>query len=75
MALGSAIVPAEVRGSGLALLRTVTSLARLVASIAFGALWTLAGFETAIVCFVRRTRRGRSRSAALVARPGPGARR
>ena len=51
MALGSAIVPAEVRGSGLALLRTVTSLARLVASIAFGALWTFADLETAIVCF------------------------
>jgi MFS family permease len=51
MALGSAVVPAEVRGSGLALLRSVTSLARLIASIAFGALWTVWGIEFAIGCF------------------------
>ena len=51
MALGSAVVPEEVRGSGLALLRTATSLARLVASIAFGALWTLSGINVAILCF------------------------
>jgi MFS family permease len=51
MALGSAVVPAEVRGSGLALLRTVTSLARLVASVLFGALWTLWGIDIALVCF------------------------
>ena len=40
MALGSAVVPDEVRGSGLALLGSATSLARLVASVAFGGLWT-----------------------------------
>jgi MFS family permease len=51
MALGSAVVPEEVRGSGLALLRTSTSIARLVASIAFGALWTLWGIDVAFVCF------------------------
>jgi MFS family permease len=51
MALGSAVVPAEVRGTGLALLRSVTSLARLIASIAFGALWTVWGIEFAIGCF------------------------
>ncbi len=51
MALGSAVIPEEVRASGLALLRTATSLARLVASIAFGALWTVWGIETAIACF------------------------
>jgi MFS family permease len=51
MALGSAIVPEEVRGSGLALLGTVTSLMRLFASLAFGALWTLWGFDVALVCF------------------------
>src|SRR3954452_12943250 len=38
MALGSAVVPDDVRGSGLALLGTATSMARLVASLAFGAL-------------------------------------
>jgi MFS family permease len=51
MALGSAVVPAEFRGSGLALLGTVTSVSRLFASLAFGALWTLDGLNTAIVCF------------------------
>jgi MFS family permease len=51
MALGSAVVPDDVRGSGLALLGTVTSIARLVASVAFGALWTFAGLHTAMVVF------------------------
>jgi len=51
MALGSAVVPEELRGSGLALLGTATSLARLVASIAFGALWALWGIDTAFICF------------------------
>jgi MFS family permease len=39
MALGSPVIPEEMRGSGLALLSTVTSLSRMAASIAFGALW------------------------------------
>jgi MFS family permease len=51
MALGSSIAPREVRGSGLALLGTTTSLARLVASLAFGALWTVWGIDAAIGCF------------------------
>jgi hypothetical protein len=51
MALGSAIVPETVRGSGLALLRTATSLARMIASLAFGAIWTVAGIDAAIACF------------------------
>jgi MFS family permease len=51
MALGSAIVPEELRGSGLALLGTATSVARLVASLAFGALWTVWGADAAIACF------------------------
>jgi MFS family permease len=51
MALGSAVVPEEVRGSGLALLRTTTSGARLLASLIFGGLWTLWGIQAAIVCF------------------------
>lgn len=51
MALGSAVAPAEVRGTGLALLRTSTSVARLVASIAFGAVWTVWGIDVAFVCF------------------------
>jgi MFS family permease len=51
MALASAVVPEEVRGSGLALVRTSTSIARLLASVAFGALWTLASIDVAIACF------------------------
>jgi MFS family permease len=51
MALGSSVVPDELRGSGLALLGTTTSVARLLASLAFGALWTLWGTHTAVVWF------------------------
>jgi len=51
MALGSALVPDEIRGSGLALLGTTTSVARLVASLLFGALWTLWGINAAVAWF------------------------
>jgi MFS family permease len=51
MALGSAVVPDEVRGSGLALLGTATNVAKLVASLIFGALWTVWGIDVAIACF------------------------
>jgi MFS family permease len=51
MALGSTVVPADVRGSGLALLGTATSLARLLASVAFGALWMVWGLDAAFACF------------------------
>jgi MFS family permease len=50
-AIGSAVVPEELRGSGLALLRTVTSMARLFASLLFGALWTLWGIDAALGFF------------------------
>jgi MFS family permease len=48
-ALGSAALPDEVRASGLAVLTTATNLARFVASLAFGALWTFAGLQTAVL--------------------------
>jgi MFS family permease len=51
MALGSTLLPSELRASGLALLVTATSLARLAASVIFGALWTLLGLEAAIWSF------------------------
>jgi MFS family permease len=51
MALVSAVVPETLRGSGLALLATSTTLARLAASVLFGALWTAFGIQTAIVGF------------------------
>ncbi len=50
-ALGSAVVPQAVRGSGLALLNTTTGIAKLLSSVAFGALWTLTSTSTAIVVF------------------------
>jgi MFS family permease len=51
MALGSAVAPDDIRGSGLALLRTVTSGARFAASLLFGLLWTLWGIDAAFGCF------------------------
>jgi MFS family permease len=51
MAMGSAYLPESLRGSGLALLGTGTSIARLIASIAFGALWTVLGLQLAILVF------------------------
>jgi predicted MFS family arabinose efflux permease len=51
MALASTLLPEELRASGLSLVVSVTSLARLVASIAFGAVWAAAGIQAAIVVF------------------------
>jgi len=51
MAFGSSVVPEDVRGSGLAVLGTATSVGRLVASLAFGALWTLWGTTAALAGF------------------------
>jgi MFS family permease len=51
MALASSIVPDQLRGSGLAFLVTATSLARLLSSVVFGALWTAFGTDVAIAAF------------------------
>jgi MFS family permease len=51
MALASGLLPAHARATGLSLLVTATSLGRLVASIAFGALWTLIGVHAAVIVF------------------------
>jgi MFS family permease len=51
MALASAVLPQSLRGSGLALLTTGTTLSRLVSSVLFGAVWTAFGIRTAIVVF------------------------
>jgi MFS family permease len=51
MALVSSTVPAEVRASGLAVLVTATSLGRLLASVAFGAIWTAYSADTAVAAF------------------------
>lgn len=52
MALASAMLPAAVRGTGLALLTTMTSLGRLAASIAFGAVWAGYGPTQALASFL-----------------------
>jgi MFS family permease len=51
MAMGSAFVPEALRGSGLALLGTATSVMQLLASIVFGALWTVWGSQAAVAVF------------------------
>jgi MFS family permease len=51
MALASATLPPPLRGSGLALLVTSTSIGRLLASIFFGMIWTWYDVETAIAVF------------------------
>jgi MFS family permease len=50
-AFASALVPDAVRGSGLALLNTTTGIAKLLSSVAFGALWTLTSTTTALAVF------------------------
>jgi MFS family permease len=52
MALGSMVLPQDLRTSGLALLSTVTNLGRLAASILFGFLWTWQGTYAAIWVFI-----------------------
>ena len=51
MALASATLPPELRASGLAVLVTGTSVARLLASVLFGAAWTLLGLQVAVAAF------------------------
>ena len=48
-ALASGTLDEEVRGSGLSVLTTATNLSRFVASVGFGALWTWAGLNTAVL--------------------------
>jgi MFS family permease len=52
MALASTLLPATLQASGMSLLVGATSIGRLVASILFGALWTLTGFDTAVIVFI-----------------------
>jgi MFS family permease len=52
MALASSMLPESLRTSGLALLATATSLARLAASVLFGLTWTWQGVEVAVCIFM-----------------------
>jgi hypothetical protein len=58
-AMGSAVLPPELRGRGLAVLGTGTSLARLSSSVAFGFVWVhgtaslaMGAFAAALVCIL-----------------------
>jgi MFS family permease len=51
MALASTLLPERLRGSGLALLVTATSIGRLLASVMLGAIWTWVGLDAAVLCF------------------------
>ena len=50
-AIASALLPDGLRASGLALLVTATSLAKLASSMLFGLAWTLGGLEVAATIF------------------------
>jgi MFS family permease len=51
MALAGELLPEHLRGSGMALIMTATSLARLASSVLFGLIWTVVGVETALSVF------------------------
>lgn len=51
MAIASSLLPARLLGTGLAVLVTATSLARLVSAVVFGALWAWVAPDTAIAVF------------------------
>lgn len=50
-ALAGAILPDRLQGTGIGMLITVISLAKLVSSLAFGALWFALGLQSAILVF------------------------
>ena len=51
MALAGGVLPEHLRASGMALLTTLTNVARLLSSILFGMLWTWQGLTVAIWIF------------------------
>jgi MFS family permease len=51
MALAGESLPAELRSSGMALITTATSLARLGSSVLFGLLWTVLSVQVALIVF------------------------
>jgi MFS family permease len=50
-AIASALLPADLRATGLSAVTAVSGVTRLVASIAFGALWTATDVHTAVVFY------------------------
>lgn len=52
MAIGAAVLPDRFKTSGLALLTTATTIARLVGAAVYGFLWSWLGMSSALLCFV-----------------------
>ena len=52
MALASAVIPDELRSSGLAWLTTVTTAGKFGASLLFGVVWGFWGPSGAVSCFL-----------------------
>jgi MFS family permease len=52
MAIASTLLPAEIRTTGIAVLTSVTALARFISSVLFGALWYWWGWPTALTAFL-----------------------
>jgi MFS family permease len=52
MAMASAVLPPHLRGTGLATVVTVSSLARFASSLAFGAVWVVVGVDAALLVFL-----------------------
>jgi MFS family permease len=68
-AAAGGLVPQEQVGSALGLLVTATSLAKLVASVLFGLLWTAVGIQTAALIFLIALVLAVAAAAATVGRP------
>ncbi|HTU03421.1 MAG TPA: hypothetical protein VMG58_16445, partial [Candidatus Sulfotelmatobacter sp.] len=51
MALAGSVLPAELLATGMASLTTITAVARLLAAVCFGALWSQWGPGTAVGVF------------------------
>ena len=51
MALAGALLPEELRASGMGLLTAVVAGVAPVRRVAFGALWTLGGVDVAVLAF------------------------
>src|SRR5688500_7245604 len=69
-AMASAALPPRLTASGLSVLASVTNVARLLASVLFGAIWTYAGLTTALGTFAAALALA-ILAARLALRPGP----
>jgi MFS family permease len=71
MAIASAMLPDDQQATGLALLVTAVTVAKLLAALLFGALWTAFGLETAAVVFAGGLALAGACAWAVLGRPAP----